>query len=79
VTTDLLVILIFGACLAGWVLLALVGNERQRLMGEADAARARAQAEAAAPPHPARPAAGRPASKPRPASPAAPSPAPNAR
>jgi hypothetical protein len=70
-----MVILIFGACLAGWVLLALVGAERHRLMGEADAARAKAQAEAAAP---ARPPSARPTSKPRPTAPA-PSPAPNVR
>ncbi len=42
----MLVILIFGACLGAWVLLALVGAERQRMISEADAGRARAQPEA---------------------------------
>jgi hypothetical protein len=89
VTTDLLVILVFGAGLAGWVLLALVGAERQRMMSEADASRARAQPEPPAPPGVAKAPLGRAVGKARkrpdvptatrPAAKSAPSTAPNAR
>ena len=61
VTTDLLVILLFGACVGGWVLLAIVGAERQRMVERAEADRQRAPQ---APQAPSRPAA---AAKPPPA------------
>jgi hypothetical protein len=80
VTTDLLVILIFGACLAGWVLLALVGAERQRMISEIDAARVRSQPEpAAAPTAAVKAPPGRTAAKARPPTKPTKSAAPNAR
>ena len=48
-TTALLMILGAGACLGGWALLSLLGDERQRLLDEAATSRRRT----ASPPAPA--------------------------
>jgi len=69
VTTDLLVILLFGACVGGWVLLAIVGAERQRMVDRAEAERQRTPQTPHPAPRPAAAAKPPPAARQRPAEP----------